>query len=250
MNENEVKAGRPVRLELNAQRVTAAVEFYRTLFSWRSIPLHVPPWGSIPQIANGDRVFANEFMAMGAFATPKWMIWFSGDLERAEKVIQKGGGETGKGIYQLGELGQLLDARDPAGNAFSLIRLQAPPPEEDAPGDPCLAELWGLGVAELAGFYAEVFGFDRKSTSHGATLSDSGKQQMFFRDSNFDLPRPCWIPYFRSTSVGGDCERARRAGAVVQVHKETIEDIGELVVLSDPAGAYFGLVDPTQSVSA
>ncbi|NND19907.1 MAG: VOC family protein, partial [Silicimonas sp.] len=38
--------------------------------------------------------------------------------------------------------------------------------------------------------------------------------------------------------------RSRRAGAVVQIHQEIIDDIGELVVLSDPAGAYFGLVDP------
>ena len=250
MNGTEVRAGRPVRLELNAQRVTAAMEFYRTLFSWTSIPLHVPPWGSIPLIANGDRVFANEFMAMGAFATPHWKIWFSGDLERAEEAIRKGGGETGQGIYQLGALGLLLDAREPAGNDFSLIRLQAPPPDKDAPGDTCRAELWGNGVADLAGFYAEVFGAESAATSQGAKLSFNGNPQIFFRDSDFDLPRALWIPYFRSTSVGGDCERARRAGAVVQVHKETVEDIGELVVLSDPAGAYFGLVDPSKSAPA
>ena len=250
MNDNNVGAGRPVRLELNAQRVPAAMDFYRTLFGWTSIPLHVPPWGSIPLIANGDRIFANEFMAMGAFATPKWMIWFSGDLERAENVIQKGGGETGRGIYQLGELGQLLDARDPAGNGFALIRLQTPPPDEDAPGDPCLAELWGPGVAALAEFYADVFGLGGAATPRGAALSDNGDQRMFFRDTDFDMPRPSWIPYFRSTSVGGDCERARRAGAVVQIHQKIVEDIGELVVLADPAGAYFGLVNPDKTLSA
>ncbi|MGI9355100.1 MAG: hypothetical protein ACR2PF_08070 [Rhizobiaceae bacterium] len=249
MKKKDVKAGRPVRLELNAQRVTAAMDFYRTLFGWKSIPLHVPPWGSIPQIANVDRVFANEFMAMGAFAPPHWKIWFSGDLEKAEVAIQEGGGDTGQGIYQLGDLGKLLDARDPAGNNFSLIRLQEPPPKEDAPGDPCLAELWGNGVADLAEFYAEVFGAESTRTTQGAKLTIDAKPQIFFRDCDFDLPRSCWIPYFRSTSVGGDCERARRSGAVVQVHKEAVEDIGMLVVLADPAGAFFGLVDPSKSAS-
>ncbi|MGI9388453.1 MAG: hypothetical protein ACR2O1_00215 [Boseongicola sp.] len=250
MKKKDVKAGRPLRLELNAQRVTSAMNFYRTLFGWSSIPLHVPPWGSIPQIANGDRVFANEFMAMGAFAMPHWKIWFSGDLEKAEEAIQEGGGDTGQGIYQLGELGQLLDARDPDGNDFALIRLKEPPPDEDAPGDPCLAEFWGNGVAELAGFYSRVFGAEYSRTTQGAKLSFDGKPKIFFRDCDFDLPRPCWIPYFRSMSVGGDCERARRAGAVVQVHKEAVEDIGMLVVLADPEGAFFGLVDPSKSATA
>ncbi|SPH24978.1 hypothetical protein DEA8626_04011 [Defluviimonas aquaemixtae] len=247
MGQNDVRAGRPVRLELNAQRVTAAMDFYGALFGWTCTPLHVAPWGSIPLIANGDRVFGNQFMAMGAFAVAKWMIWFSGDLELAEQAIKRGGGETGRGIYSLGELGQLLDARDPAGNAFSLIRLRTHPPEHDSPGDPCLAEFWGPNVSDLAGFYADVFGFQSASTARGAKLSDGEDPRLFFRDTEFDMPRPCWIPYFRSTSVGGDCERARRAGAIVQVHKENVEDIGELVVLADPAGAFFGLVDPVRA---
>ncbi|NND41262.1 MAG: hypothetical protein HKO04_04205 [Silicimonas sp.] len=239
-----VSPGRPVRLELNAQRVTDAMRFYREVLGWTSIPLHVPPWGSIPQIANGDRIFANEFMAMGTFSTPKWMIWFSADLEKAEAAIRKGGGDPGKGIYPLGDLGRLLDGTDPAGNGISAIELNVPPPEQDRAGDPCLAELWGNNVAERAAFYGEVLGLEHALTPLGAKLTDNGVPRIFFRNVDFDLPRPIWIPYFLTTSVGGDCERSRRAGAVVQVHQEIIDDIGELVVLSDPAGAYFGLVDP------
>lgn len=247
MEQNSVNPARPVRLELNAQRVTAAIDFYQALFGWTSQPLHVPPWGSIPLIFNGDRCFGNQFMAMGAFAFPKWLIWFSCDLEHAETVIKKAGGDTGRGIYALGDLGHLLDARDPAGNAFSMIRVQGSVPETDAPGDPCRAEFWGPKVSDLAGFYGDVFGCDTASTPRGAMLSDDGTPRLFFHDSEFDLPRPTWIPYFRTTSVGGDCERARRAGAIVQVHQDIVEDIGELVVLADPAGAYFGLVDPDKT---
>lgn len=244
------KSGRPVRLELNAQRVTDAMQFYRKLFGWSSIPLHVPPWGSIPQIANGDRIFANEFMAMGAFATPKWLIWFSADLKNAENAIRKGGGDPGKGVYSLGDLGLLLDANDPAGNRIAVISLNEPPPEKDVPGDPCVAELWGPNAAEHAVFYAEVLGLECVSTSRGAKLTENGEPRVFFREIQFDLPTPIWVPYFLSTAVGGDCERAIRSGAIVQVHKEIVEDIGELVVLSDPAGAFFGLVDPSKSSPA
>lgn len=236
--------GRPVRLELNAQRVTTAMHFYRSIFGWRSIPLHVPPWGSIPLIANGDRIFANEFMAMGAFAPPQWKVWLSLNVENAEIAIREGGGDPGQGFSQLGDVGLTLDAVDPAGNGFSVISLTQDPPAIDAPGDPCLVEMWGADASKHASFYADVFGLECVVTSRGAKLSDNGKPRIFFRDVPYDLPKPVWIPYFLSTGVGGDCERSRRAGAVVQVHKEIVEDIGELVVLSDPAGAYFGLVDP------
>lgn len=242
-----VRPGRPVRLELNAQRVTDAMQFYRKLFGWTSTSLHVPPWGSIPQIANGERVFANEFMAMGSFAQPKWMIWFSADLEKAEAAILNGGGNTGRGIYPLGELGNLLDASDPSGNRIAAISLNHAPPETDAPGDPCLVELWGTNASMHAAFYGEVLGLDVVPTALGAKLTDGNVPRVFMRNVQFDLPKPIWIPYFLSKGVGGDCERARRAGAIVQVHKQVIEDIGELVVLSDTAGAYFGLVDPCKT---
>ena len=241
------RPGRPVRLELNAQRVTEAMHFYRTLFGWTSVPLHVPPWGSIPQIANGNRVFANEFMAMGAFSQPRWMIWFSADLEEAEARIRKNGGDLGQGIYPLGDLGKLLDATDPSGNRIGAISLNQEPPGTDEPGDPCIAELWGNNASEHAEFYAAVLGLDAVTTQQGAMLKDGTVPRVFMRNVSFDLPVPIWIPYFLSKSVGGDCERAKRAGAIIQVHKEEVDNIGELVVLSDTSGAYFGLVDPSKS---
>lgn len=243
MDEHQVTPGRPVRLELNSQRVTTAIAFYQALLGWRSIPLHVAPWGSIPQIANGDRIFGHEFMAMGAFSQSRWITWFSADLERAEEKIPMLGGDVGKGIYRLGNLGRVLDASDPDGSEFALICLDVPAPELDVPGDPCIAELWGHGVARLADFYADVLGLDKQATQRGAVLSYSSQPRLFLRDSEFDLPRPCWIPYFCSSSVGADCERARRLGAIVQVEAEFIEDIGELVILADPGGGFFGLVD-------
>ena len=90
---------------------------------------------------------------MGAFASPKWMIWFSADLEKAEAAIRNGGGDPGRGIYKLGDLGHLLDANDPAGNRIAAIRLNDAPRETDAPGDPCLAEMWGASASEHARFF-------------------------------------------------------------------------------------------------
>ncbi|MEO1207541.1 MAG: hypothetical protein AAFV45_14535 [Pseudomonadota bacterium] len=182
-------------------------------------------------------------MAMGAFALPKWMIWFSADLERAKTIIEKRDSDIGRGVYQLGELGLLLDARDPEGHPFSLIELAIDPPENDSFGDPCLAEFWGPSASRLAGFYADVLNLKNERIPTGAMLSDDGVPRLFFRDTSFDIHPPRWIPYFRSSGTGGDCERARRAGAIVQVHQEVVPKLGDLAVLADPTGAYFGIVD-------
>ena len=245
-NKPATGPGRPVRLELNTQRVTAAFRFYQDLFGWTSRPLHVPPWGSIPLIANGDRVFGNQFMAMGAFAQSKWNIWFSADLDRALAEIEKGGGNVGNGIYTLGEVGEFIDVRDPQGHPFSLTRLRVEPPATDQFGDPCLAEFWGADASNKAEFFRDVFGLSLERTPQGAKLTDRGEARLFFRDTDFDIQPPRWIPYFKSAGVGGDCERARRAGAIVQVHREIIPGIGALAVLADPAGTFFGIVNPDE----
>lgn len=183
---------------------------------------------------------------MGAFAPPHWKIWFSADLKIAESAIRKGGGDLGQGVYQLGSLGRLIDAKDPHGNDISAIELAQEPPENDLPGDPVLAEYWGTDVLPQAVLLADVLGLECSPTPFGAKLTDHGEPRIFLRNAPFDLPKPILIPYFLSTGVGGDCERARRAGGIVQVHTEIVEDLGELAVLSDPSGAFFGLVDPTK----
>ena len=237
--------GRPVWLELNAQRVTQAVSFYRELFHWGGAALHVPPWGSIPLIANGNRIFANQFMAMGAFAPPHWKVWFSCDLERAVGRITALGGNAGEGVVTIGDFSRQVNAVDPKGVPFGMIEVLAHAvPDTDAPGDPCATEYFSPEARSVAPFYADVLGLTARETPRGATLLDGETPRAFLNEVGFDL-RPCWIPYFRSVGVGGDTERARRAGAVAQQHKEAVPGLGELSVFADPANAYFGLLDPS-----
>ncbi|MFG5383912.1 hypothetical protein [Yoonia sp. R2-816] len=243
----QIRPGRPIWLELNAQRVQAGIAFYETVFGWWSRPLHVPPWGAMPNIVNRKRLFGNQFMAMGSFAAPRWNLWFSGDLEKAEKAIIAGGGDVGQGIHRLGDLGLLLNALDNRGYPFALIALDQDVPAHDQYGDPCMAEFWGPGAIDAADFYAAALDLQAVPTDTGIMLRDRSTPRLFLRNSDVDIHPPRWIPYFRSSSVGGDTERARRAGGIIQVHPEVIPHMGELVVMSDPAGAFFGLVDTNVS---
>lgn len=205
----------------------------------------MPPWGALPTIGNGQRTFGNQFMAMGGFAPPVWLSWFAADVDAAARRIPALGGDAGRGPYDLGTVGRQLDARDPAGHRFGLITLREPAPVDDHPGDPAFAELWGAEPDRVAPFYAELLALDATSHDHGVVLSCDGVPRLAIRRSDVAPSVPAWIPYFATTSVGGDLERARRCGAIVQVARHTVHAVGDVVVLADPANVYFGLVGPT-----
>ncbi|MEM9145977.1 MAG: VOC family protein [Pseudomonadota bacterium] len=238
--------GRPIWLELNAQRVTEGIRFYESLFAWSARPLHVPPWGAIPLIASDTRTFGNQFMAMGAFALPKWNLWFAADLETALARIPEAGGLANPEIVRLAGHSEEVHGQDPSGLGFNLMRPDGwQPPEHDRPGEPMAAEYWGPEARRVAAFFAAVLGLDLEETARGARLVGPEGARLFFTDPEFELIPPRWIPYLRTASLGGDLERARRLGAVPQMPEAEVDGLGRLAVLADPAGACFGLVQPS-----
>ena len=191
------RTGRPIWLELNAQRVTQAIRFYEDLFAWTSRPLHVPPWGAIPFIVNGDRRIGTQFMAMGAFAVPHWKVSFQADLKACEPRIRAAGGDTGQGIHSLGGMADVLDCRDPLGVQFQLMQFENDElPEDDRPGDPCMAEYWSPKALEVADFYATALGLERVDIPTGAMLTENGEPCLFLRQTEFEIQPPPLDPLF------------------------------------------------------
>lgn len=236
--------GRIGWLEMNAQRVHLARPFYAGLFNWNWRALHARPFGNVAMIANGDWDFGNEFMAMGAFAVPRWTVWLRADMAHAAPRVEVLGGDPGAGVHRIAGHGLRLDATDPLGIGFGLIEAEAPMPVFDRPGDPVAAELWGPGVSALAAFYAGVLDLEARETPEGACLFGPDGPVLWLRDTAHPPTPPGWIPYFRSVAVGGDGERARRMGAITQMPPDETPGLGLLEVLSDPTGAYFGLLEP------
>jgi len=239
-------AGRIAWMELNAQRVTASAEFYRALFGWDLHPLHVPPWGAMPILANGGREFANQFMAMGAFAMPRWLPWIAADLDRAPAQA-KALGAPAPVRSEIPGNGRRLDGRDPAGVSYGLMEPDFALPLRDLPGEPCLAELWGADPAALAPFYAAITGLVAAPVTTGMALapgSGGADPRLLLRQSEVEVLPPRWIPYFRTSSLGADLERARRLGAIVQIPEEAVAGVGRLAILADPGGVAFGLFEP------
>ncbi|MEM7519357.1 MAG: hypothetical protein AAF368_20840, partial [Planctomycetota bacterium] len=52
-----------------------------------------------------------------------------------------------------------------------------------------------------------------------------------------------WIPYFLSSGTVADQRRAELFGAAPQVKREAEGELPGLVLMADPSGAIFGLVE-------
>ena len=239
------KPGRVAWLELNAHKAPAAQAFYRELFCWRFAPLHFDPFGVLPLILNGETEFGVVFTAMGAFAVPRWIVHIAGDVDAAREMAADLGGRAGDAPQEIPGHARQIDITDPAGANFWVIELaERNHPETPNPGDPVTAELWVDDPESLVPFYAALFGLEPRETAAGVALMGDGVPRLYLRRNPYELSPPRWIPYFRSLGVRGDERRAQMLGAVTQVPWEEVDGIGELVVLSDPAHAYFGLVNP------
>ena len=72
---------------------------------------------------------------------------------------------------------------------------------------------------------------------------------MALRRAGDDSAQRAWVRYFLTSSLGDNVECARRLGANVQVHAHTVEGLGQLAVLADAAGCYFGLYEPRKAAT-
>lgn len=116
-------------------------------------------------------------------------------------------------------------------------------------GAPCWADLWTTDVEGSRRFYSLLFGWDAVPPSR-----EFGGYWMFTRggvptaggmgtmgDMTADNT---WKPYFCTRDVDATLKKAEAAGATVHARAMPVADLGVQAVLTDPAGAVFGLWQP------
>ena len=121
------------------------------------------------------------------------------------------------------------------------------PIRDTAPkGSPTWVDLWTPDVKGSRAFYADLLGWEAAEPS-----AEFGGYFLFLRD---DIPvaggmgpvgdepaQASWKPYFATDDITKTVETAQAAGATVTAPVLPIADLGVQAVLTDPAGARFGL---------
>lgn len=116
-------------------------------------------------------------------------------------------------------------------------------------GAPCWADLWTTDVDGSRQFYSLLFGWEALETS-----PEFGGYWMFSRGgapvaggmgSMGDMAADnTWKPYFCTRDIDASVEKAVAGGGTIQAPVGAVADLGVQAVLTDPAGAVFGLWQP------
>ncbi len=116
-------------------------------------------------------------------------------------------------------------------------------------GAPCWADLWTTDVEGSRRFYSQLFGWEALEPSPGF-----GGYWMFDRGgaptaggmgSMGDMTADnTWKPYFCTRDIEASLGAAERHGATIHAGATPVAELGVQAVLSDPAGAVFGLWQP------
>lgn len=243
MDEN----GKLLWLEINTPHSIPAQEFYSTLFGWQVETLHSQAFGILPVFKNNDHEIGNVFMAMGAFVPSRWLTFLGGDPEKIASKVKTLGGQADANPSVIGGWATLLGIRDPEGTNTTIIKFfdNEKQTARGEPGEPYMVELYARDGEKLSSFYQELFGAERKSLKNRWLVKRDGEILHSITTNNYGDFIQRWVPYFRTNAIRADERRAVMAGAVVQIPISEIDGLGELSVLVDPVGGYFGLINPS-----
>lgn len=118
------------------------------------------------------------------------------------------------------------------------------------PGTPCWVSLMVHGLDATQDFYGGLFGWDfspgpRQLGPYVRALID-GKEVAGIGRLPAERQLPiAWTPYMATDDADATVETIRSCGGTVGVGPLDAEDAGRLAVVTDPAGAVFGVWQPT-----
>ena len=253
-------AGTPCWVDLSVPDVEGAVAFYAAVLGWTFVDTG-PDYGNyqIAQVDGRAAAGVGPFMQEGQPSA--WTVYLaSDDVDATAKLIGEHGGTIYAGPMDISGNGRMLIAADPTGGVFGVWQQTGMIGSEliDEPG----AFVWDdarlKDVEAGKRFYADVFGF--RYSPLGPEAGEMPDYETFTQPGGSEehpaggiggmMGTPPgtpshWLAYFAVTdtdaavSAVGDGD-----GRVLRSPEDT--PYGRVAVVTDPFGAVFGLIGPTQ----
>lgn len=181
---------------------------------------------------------------------PAWLSYVcveSAD-QSAARAAELGGAVLAE-AFDVMESGRMALIADPAGAMLALWEPRAHPGVgvRDEPGSLCWNELCTPDVARARDFYTALFGWAAQEMDTGMpyTMFTQGEAMvggMYALTPEIRMP-PSWMPYFAVEDADAAGERARELGGTVLMGPDDIPGIGRFVLLQDPQGAMFYVIE-------
>lgn len=239
--------GTPCWIDYGASDVEAAKDFYGRLFGWEFTGGEAESGGYHVATKNGEKA-SGLAPLFSAEDSPWWTTYFAtDDAEATAERIRQAGGSIVMEPMDLGRMGRMVIASDPHGSGLGVWHAG-----EDHSGVQIYGEsgalIWSAALlddpASAQEFYSAVFGFtfDEASAAEGrTTFAVGGRPAGDLGGREPGLPQG-WIVCFAVESVEDTVAEVEAAGGKVTSAPRRDSHVGRLVVLEDPWGAPFSVV--------
>jgi predicted enzyme related to lactoylglutathione lyase len=242
--------GTPCWVDLTTPDVEGAAAFYSGLFGWEVVDSG-PEFGGYRMCHLRGKPVAGIGPAQQPEIPPNWTSYVSvTDADVATKAITAAGGQVFVEPMDVPGTGRMGILADPGGAAFGVWQPAGFPGAAlvTEPGALCWNELMTRHPDAAKSFYKAVFGWEGESQPMGEddyTVWTLGGQQvagMMPMGDRFPAEVPSyWLAYFAVEDADSTAARAGELGGQVTMPPTDIP-VGRFAVLSDPAGAVFGVV--------
>jgi predicted enzyme related to lactoylglutathione lyase len=238
---DQIISGKFVWHDLLTDDVTAARQFYGSLFGWQFQPVS-PDYMAISHndvpvggIARRDNIDPDTPDSL-------WLCAVSvADVDQAVDIAAAGGGQIVLEPHRLTGRGRSAIVRDPQGALIILLRAKRGDPPDNLP--PVNHWIWDdlftKNTTPAAEFYAALAGYDLKPKKQTDKpeyyLVTDNRLRAGIVKLQWKGVRPNWLPYVRVDNLDHTLRRAKTLGG------DPIIRIGNTAIIIDPTGAAFGI---------
>jgi uncharacterized protein len=265
--------GKVIWADLVTPDVEGAKRFYGQLFGWTFKDVAGDPNYTV--VSSGDDAVAGFYLKpvpTGEQHQPSWLTFLAvKDVNRAAKVAAAQGGKVLVQPVSFPHRGRQAVLADPDGAVFAVMTAEGgdPPDYLAEPGQWIWSTVLVSEPRRETAFYHTLFGYkvfdlahepeDETAPTAGTSATDAGGQHYVLANDNFaraglhSLPEdaikrhPHWMNFVRVTDATVAAQKAVALGGKVVVEPHPDRHGGQLAILTDPAGAAFGVMEWTQS---
>ena len=255
-------AGMTSWLDLMTTDLDGAKAFYGQLLGWEfksePMPGDMPGEYTMATLDGGRLGGVNELMEEQTKAgmPPSWSIYFAvDDVDATVAAAQEAGGNVLQDAFDIPDTGRMAVLSDPTGAVFSLWQRNSPHAGQDRfenkPGSFCWAELGTNDVDRAGSFYTRIMPYDADVQPMGEmgdyTVFNVGEQPaagMYKFPPEMAQVPPHWLAYFVVEDIDAATARAEELGGARICPINEAPGVGRVIILRDPQGANFALLEP------
>jgi predicted enzyme related to lactoylglutathione lyase len=238
-------------------------DFYSGLFGWSYQVVSHPGREQHTIALCGGRPVAGLSGVAEADRPSSWTLYLTSvNVMRTAQLLRRRGGRLLCGPTTVPGQGRVLIGVDPAGAVIGFCQpTRSWVFGRTDPGSLYWAELDTWDGAGADAFFADLFGYEQQQIGDGinvdyATWSTDGETMLGRLGMNESWSDPdraaCWMLHFAVESrIGIDAAAHRVLALGGQVDGDPYDtELGRIARVTDPSGASFALIDPTDRVDS